>query len=527
MKKTLIVLSVFICFRASAQHRVNIVPEPVSVTEHDGSFVLTPATRLVVRDASLSAEATYLNDYLQQYYGFRLPVSTRAGAGAITLGTTSSGLTSDEAYYLDVSAKGVRIEGRTAAGVFYALQSLIQILPDSGSSLEVPLVSIEDAPRFAYRGLHLDVGRHFFPASFVKKYIDLMAHYKYNTFHWHLTEDQGWRIEIKKYPLLTSVGSQRAQTEVEKHLDPFVGDGVPYGGFYTQDEIRDVVRYASLRHITVIPEIEMPGHALAALASYPYLGCTGGPYAVGEHWGVYDDVYCAGNDSVFSFIENVLDEVMTLFPSHYIHIGGDECPKVRWKTCPKCQKRMQDLGLKNEEELQSYFIQRIEKYVNSKGRSIIGWDEILEGGLSPNATVMSWRGEQGGIAAAQQHHDVIMTPGKWMYFDHYQASPSTEPLAIGGFLPVDTVYGYEPVGPSITPDLASYVLGAQGNVWTEYMKTSDYVEYMVYPRALALAEVDWTPRAVKNYDSFLARARASQEKLLKRWRVNYAKQIFQ
>ena len=532
MKKTLIILLLVQSTLTYAQHRVNIVPEPVSVTGHEGSFVLGPTTRLVVKEASLRKEAAYFNDYLQQFYGFKLVVSDQTGPGALVLRTVKDGFESDEAYHLDVSKKDVRIEGKTSTGVFYGLQSLIQLLPvpDSGatpSSLEVPAVSVQDAPRFAYRGLHLDVGRHFFPAPFIKKYIDLMAHYKYNTFHWHLTEDQGWRIEIKRYPLLTSVGSMRKETMVDKNFDPYKGDGTPYGGFYTQDEIRDVVRYAADRHITIIPEIEMPGHSLAALTAYPYLGCTGGPYEVGTKWGVFDDVYCAGNDSVFTFVENVLDEVMDLFPSHYIHIGGDECPKTRWKTCPKCQKRIHDLGLKDEDELQSYFIQRVEKYVNSKGRSIIGWDEILEGGLSPNATVMSWRGEEGGIAAAKQHHNVIMTPGKWTYLDHYQADAGTEPLAIGGFLPVDTVYSYEPYPAALAPDEAHYIQGAQGNVWTEYMKTSDYVEYMVYPRALALAEVDWTPAQEKNYADFLARTRAQQGKLLRLWHVNYAPHIFQ
>jgi hexosaminidase len=530
MKKTLLLM--LLAHGAFAQSRINIVPLPVSVTEKPGTFVVTPTTRLVVKDASLQKEAAYFNDYLHQFYGFTLQTSAETGPGSIVLAKGKTRLDGDEAYHLEVTAKGVKIDGRTATGVFYGLQSLIQLLPvpDSGttlSSLSVPDVSIQDAPRFAYRGLHLDVGRHFFNAAFVKKYIDLMAHYKYNTFHWHLTEDQGWRIEIKRYPLLTQVGSIRKETMIGKNFNPYKGDGTPYGGFYTQDEIRDVVKYAADRHITIIPEIEMPGHSLAALTAYPYLGCTGGPYEVGTKWGVFDDVYCAGNDSVFTFVENVLDEVMALFPSKYIHIGGDECPKTRWKTCPKCQKRIHDLGLKDEEQLQSYFIQRIEKYVNSKGRSIIGWDEILEGGLSPNATVMSWRGEEGGIAAAQQHHDVVMTPGKWTYFDHYQADPASEPLAIGGFLPVDTVYSYNPYPAALAPSEAHYILGAQGNVWTEYMATSDYVEYMVYPRALALSEVVWTPAAEHDYASFLSRTRAQQGKLLKLWHVNYAPHIFQ
>jgi len=528
MHKFLLFVSLVISARLCAQHRENIVPEPVSVVDGSGDFMIGASSSIVLKDEGLREEVAYFNDYLQQFYGFKLPLAS-SGSIVVSIGKVAGGA---EAYHLEVTAKGIRLTANSSSGIFYGLQSLIQMLPvlDSGTSvtaLPVPCVDIKDFPRFAYRGLHLDVGRHFFPPAFIKKYLDLMAHYKYNTFHWHLTEDQGWRIEIKRYPLLTSVGSMRKETELDKNLDPYKGDGTPYGGFYTQDEVRDIVAYAAERHITVIPEIEMPGHSLAALAAYPYLGCTGGPYEVGTHWGVFDDVYCAGNDSVFTFLENVLDEVMALFPSKYIHIGGDECPKTRWKVCPKCQKRMHDLGLADEDALQSYFVQRIEKYLNSKGRSIIGWDEILEGGLAQNATVMSWRGEEGGIAAAQQHHDVIMTPGKYMYFDHYQADPAHEPLAIGGFLPVDTVYGYEPCAAAIPADLAHYVLGAQGNVWTEYMKTSDYVEYMVYPRALALAEVDWTPKEKKNYTDFIERARSQQEALLKMWHVNFAPQIFQ
>ena len=514
-----------------AQNRINIVPLPVSVKEQSGEFNINSDTKLFIKGNGLDKEAAYFNDYLQQFYGFKLQTTSKVVKGTIVLHYEKAGSDGPDAYHLDIEPGKIEVSGDSASGVFYALQSLIQLLPvpDSGINLEalaVPCADIHDHPRFAYRGLHLDVGRHFFSADFIKKYIDLMAHYKYNTFHWHLTEDQGWRIEIKRYPLLTTVGSQRKETMTDKDFDPYKGDGTPYGGFYTQDQIRDVVKYASDRHITIIPEIEMPGHALAALASYPYLGCTGGPYDVGTKWGVFDDVFCAGNDSVFTFLEGVLDEVMELFPSKYIHIGGDECPKTRWKTCPKCQKRMHDLGLKDEGELQSYFVQRVEKYLNSKGRSIIGWDEILEGGLAPNATVMSWRGEEGGIAAAKQHHDVVMTPGKYLYFDHYQADPKTEPLAIGGFLPVDTVYSYERYSKELTPEEAHYVLGAQGNVWTEYMKTSDYVEYMVFPRALALAEVNWTPRGQRNYSDFLSRTRAQQEKLLKFWHVNYAPQIF-
>lgn len=540
MKRFLMMLVLAKGASVFAQSRVNIVPKPVTVKEEQGDFPISPATRLVVASKGLDSDAAYFNDYLQQFYGFKLSIASSGSKGAIVLSSGKVKGKYEGAYHLDISAKGVRIAGDNATGVFYALQSLIQLLPvptggpamasgatGSFGTLNVPCAHIEDQPRFAYRGLHLDVGRHFFGPAFIKKYLDLMAHYKYNTFHWHLTEDQGWRIEIKRYPLLTQIGSVRKETMIAKDFNPYQGDGTPYGGFYTQDEIRDIVKYASALHITIIPEIEMPGHSVAALAAYPYLGCTGGPYEVDTKWGVMDDIYCAGNDSVFTFVENVLDEVMDLFPSKYIHIGGDEAPKTRWKTCPKCQKRIHDLGLKDEEGLQSYFIGRIEKYLNSKGRSIIGWDEILEGGLTPNATVMSWRGEEGGIAAAQQKHDVIMTPGKWLYFDHYQADPKTEPLAIGGFLPVDTVYSYEPQSVKLTEDQKGYVIGAQGNVWTEYIATTDYCEYMVYPRALALSEVLWTPKDQKNYTDFLARTRTQQEKLLKLWNVHYAPQIFQ
>jgi hexosaminidase len=532
MKRILTALLLVKCSCLMAQNGINIIPKPVSVKEETGNFTITSRTRLVVAGSGLEKEAGYLNDYLQEFYGFKLETAAKAGKGSIVLGYEKGEKNTAEAYHLDIRPGKIEVNGDSATGVFYGLQSLIQLLPvpDSGISLKelaVPCADIHDYPRFAYRGLMLDVGRHFFSVDFVKKYLDLMAHYKYNTFHWHLTDDQGWRIEIKRYPLLTSVGSQRTETEIGKNLNPFKGDGTPYGGFYTQDQIRDVVKYAADRHITIIPEIEMPGHSIAALTAYPYLGCTGGPYQVGTHWGVFDDVYCAGNDSVFTFLENVLDEVMTLFPSQYIHIGGDECPKTRWKTCPKCQKRMQDLGLKDEGELQSYFVQRIEKYLNSKGRRIIGWDEILEGGLAPNATVMSWRGEEGGIAAAKQHHDVVMTPGKYVYFDHYQANPRTEPLAIGGFLPVDTVYNYEPYSVQLAPDETHYILGAQANLWTEYIATTDYAEYMTYPRALALAEVDWTEKDQRNYADFLQRTRTQQGKLLKLWHVNYAPQIFQ
>jgi hexosaminidase len=404
----------------------------------------------------------------------------------------------------------------------------------------VPLVTIRDRPRFDYRGLHLDVGRHFFPVDFIKKYIDYIALHKMNYFHWHLTEDQGWRMEIKKYPLLTSVGSKRYGTITGRH--PGTGnDNIPYGGFYTQAQIKEVIAYAAKRYITIIPEIEMPGHGSAAIASYPFLSCfpdeptkvpgtpsKGGQEAQAkgtkkleqEAWGVYDDVFCAGNDSTFAFLENVLDEVIALFPAAYIHIGGDECPKNNWKRCPRCQQRMKDLGLKNEHELQSYFIQRIEKYINGKGRKIIGWDEILEGGLAPNATVMSWRGEQGGIDAAKENHQVIMTPGGTCYLDHAQTKKD-DSLTIGGFLPIETVYGYEPLPAALDAEQAKKVWGAQGNVWTEYMANTRKVEYMVFPRLAALSEVLWSPKE-KDYTEFEPRLQ-QQVKRYDLWKINYSK----
>jgi hexosaminidase len=422
-----------------------------------------------------------------------------------------------EGYRLEAGANVLSVTG-SPAGIFYGLQTLRQLLPPGGSG-RVPSVRIEDAPRFPYRGMHLDVSRHLFPVAFLERYIDLLARYKLNTFHWHLTDDQGWRIAIKKYPRLTSVGAWRRETVLNKQMDPFQGDGEPYGGFYTQADIRRIVAYAKERFVTVIPEIELPGHAVAALAAYPELACTPGPFAVGTTWGVYDDIYCP-SERTFTFLEDVLTEVMDLFPSRYIHVGGDEVPKTRWKASPVAQEVIRREGLRDEAELQSYFVRRIEAFLIAHGRRLIGWDEILEGGLAPEATVMSWRGVAGGIAAAQQGHDVIMTPGSHLYFDHYQGPPETEPLAIGGFTPVERVYGFEPVPPTLSEAEAQHVLGAQGNVWTEYITSPTQVEYMVFPRMLALAEVTWTPAEHRDSADFLRRLPAQLEQL-DRWGVNY------
>ncbi|MGH2647850.1 MAG: beta-N-acetylhexosaminidase, partial [Ginsengibacter sp.] len=424
--------------------------------------------------------------------------------------------------------------------LFYGIQTLLQLLPADKDSVNedhysIPQLTIIDYPRFQYRGMHLDVGRHFFGVDEVKKYIDYLAYHKFNTFHWHLTEDQGWRIEIKRYPLLTSVGGFRNGTIIGHH--PGTGnDSIRYGGFYTQKQIKDVVKYAQDRYITIIPEIEMPGHSSAAIAAYPKLSCfpdestqikDNTPWAgsrtgkqVQQTWGVFEDVYCP-SDYTFKFLENVLDEVMQLFPSKYIHIGGDECPKDAWKRSAFCQQLIKEKNLKDENGLQNYFISTIEKYLNSKGRSIIGWDEILEGGLAPNATVMSWRGEQGGMDAATQHHDVIMTPGSYCYFDHSQIK-SDDSLTIGGYLPLDTVYSYEPVPKELNKDEAKYVLGAQGNVWSEYIANNSRLEYMIFPRMSALSEVLWSPKEMHNDEDFKARL-AVMIKRYELWGANFCK----
>jgi hexosaminidase len=499
-----------------------IVPQPQSISVMaERSMVLSSGLTLVVAEDGAEKTAEFLGDYLStigwtsqiakevpksNYIDFRWKKMTNAAEGA---------------YDLTISENRVEIAAASNEGLFYGVQSLIQMLPLEGEAVRLPLMNIQDAPRFSYRGMHLDVCRHFFPVEFIKKYLDMMAFYKMNTFHWHLTEDQGWRIEIKKYPKLTEIGSIRKETMVDKNFDPYVGDGEPYGGFYTQEQIKEIVAYATERHITVIPEIEMPGHSVAALAAYPELGCTPGPFEVLTKWGVTDDIYCP-SEATFAFLEDVLTEVIDLFPGKYIHIGGDEAPKDAWKKSPLAQQVIKREGLKDEFELQSYFVRRIEKFLISKNRQLIGWDEILEGGLAPEATVMSWRGEKGGIEAAEQGHDVIMTPNNVAYFDHYQAGPEGEPLAIGGFTTLQDVYAYEPVPKELSEDKAHHVLGAQANVWTEYMKTSDHVEYMVFPRMLALSETVWTNAENKDWNQFQNKL-TWQFKLLDQRGVNYRK----
>ena len=513
LKRTLWLFSILLtAFSGMVDAQANdpnlgIIPAPVSLKKNAGVFVLSQQTTIIA-DSLTNKSALFLADYLQNTVMLRVQLKANDGKSAVnSIILTSLGTDNlpPEGYRLTITPQQILVAGK-GAGLFYGIQTLIQLIPaNRTATANLPCVQITDYPRFAYRGMMLDVCRHFFSVEFIKKYLDLMAAYKLNNFHWHLTDDQGWRIEIKKYPRLTQIGSQRAETVIGNYRDrtPQQYDNTPYGGFYTQDQIRDVVKYAANRYINVVPEIEMPGHSEAALAAYPIFSCDPSKtYSVVGTWGVFHDIYCP-SDTTFGFLKDVLTEVMDLFPSKYIHIGGDEAPKDAWKKSEFCQKLMRELGLKTEDELQSYFIQRMEKFVNSKGRSIIGWDEILEGGLSPNATVMSWRGEEGGIAAAQQNHNVIMTPGSGgMYIDQQQSKQEQEPLSIGGYDPLSKVYSYDPIPDVLTPDQQKYVIGVQANLWTEYIPTENKVEYMILPRMLALSEIAWTPLDHKNFNDF-------------------------
>jgi hexosaminidase len=498
-----------------------LVPIPAKLTPRAGAFSLTVSTQIEAPDA-LRAQAELLRDQLRPATGFPLPLVTRATGPRISLGL-DAGLArlGDEGYRLTSSAEGVAIAGARNVGVLHGMQTLRQLLPPaifrravvSDVAWQVPGVEIEDAPRFSWRGSHLDVGRHFMPKAAVLKHIDLLALHKLNVFHWHLTEDQGWRIEIKRYPKLTEVGAWRK----DSMTPPLTRDpakrkftGQPHGGFYTQDDVREVVKYAADRGVTVVPEIEMPGHALAAIASYPDLGNTATHHEVQTYWGISEHVFGVG-ENVFTFIENVLDEVLALFPSKFIHVGGDECPKTEWKESPAAQARMKELGLKDEEELQSWFITRIDSWLAERGRRLIGWDEILEGGLAPGATVMSWRGEKGGIAAAKAGHDVVMAPEKPTYFDHDNSED--EPLPIRGLNTLAGVYAYEPVPKELSAAEAKHVLGAQGQLWTEYMPDPQRVEYMAWPRLTALAEVLWSSRETRDAADFARRLETHLERL--------------
>lgn len=532
MKSNLLLLSSLLSFillgcGSDFQSRPSIpaiIPDPVSVEKGSGRFLLSRQT--IIRGdtsrAGIKNVATQLKRTMDSATGYDLSIApeevepsraqTSEGLISLKIAPNSKEVDHEEGYHLEVLSDSINITAPTAQGLFYGMQTLLQLFPvhiyESDYTLvpqnvawAVPAINIKDYPRFPYRGMHLDVARHFFPVEFIKKYIDLMAMHKMNTFHWHLTDDQGWRIEIKQYPKLTEIGAWRDSTLVG-HYGSGIYDGERYGGYYSQEEIKEIVEYAQKRHITIIPEIEMPGHASAALASYPELGCVEGKdYQVKTRWGIFEDIFCP-SDQTFTFLENVLTEVMQLFPSEYIHIGGDEAPKNQWEESPLAQQVIQRENLEDEHELQSYFITRIEQFLNRHGRQIIGWDEILEGGLAPNATVMSWRGTKGGIEAAKQSHNVVMTPNSHLYLDRYQADPESEPLTIRGFTTLQKTYAYEPVPKELSEEESKYILGAQGNAWTEYMHSGKKVEYMAYPRASALAEINWSPQSHRDWDSF-------------------------
>ena len=551
MRRIFLIQFFLITFFSLSAQDFNIVPQPVEIKKGKGVFTITEETVISYDDMTKSS-AFYLNEFLKENFALDLQVTSKAEKNAIYL-IYNSKQDKKGFYKLESNNKGITISGDNE-GIFYGIQTLSQLLTQpkssdgnkiSESGFAVPQVSITDYPRFQYRGMHLDVCRHFFSVSFVKRYIDYLAFHKLNIFHWHLTEDQGWRIEIKKYPELTKIGGWRNGTIIGRY--PGTGnDNIPYGGSYTQEEIKEVVQYAKDRYIEVIPEIEMPGHGSAAIAAYPWLSCfpekpteipinmisnksveeqkNGKIKLVQETWGVFDDIFCAGKDSTFLFLQNVIDEVIPLFPSKYFHIGGDEAPKTHWKKCPQCQKKIKELKLKDEHELQSWFVQRIEKYLNSKGKTLIGWDEILEGGLAPNAVVMSWRGEAGGIEAAKQKHNVIMTPGSPLYFDHSQ-SENEDSVTIGGYNPIEKVYTYEPIPKELSEAEGKYILGAQANVWAEYIGNEKKVEYTIFPRMAALSEILWTPKEKRDWKDFEKRL-PEQIKRYENWGANYSKAYF-
>ncbi len=527
MQMKLLTASLFVCIALSSAQdlqsqqnvaTVSIIPRPVTLTTRTGHFTLTPRTTIW---ATRGAESLgrQLANYLEPATGFDFTVrTTGAPTGNRIVLRLDPALTKlgDEGYTLDIAPGVVSIRASKPAGVFYGIQSLRQILPVeifrgapvTGVAWTAPALHIEDSPRFAWRGMHLDVSRHFQPKEFVKKFIDLLALHKMNSFHWHLTDDQGWRVEIKKYPRLTQVSAWRNQTLVGHHTTDStkrVFDGQRHGGFYTQDDIREIVAYAKARYVNVVPEIEMPGHVQAVISAYPELGNASNPVNVREYWSVSEHILNPDDKSV-AFMQDVLSEVLTLFPGKFIHVGGDEARKDEWKSSPRVQARIRELGLKDENEMQSWFIRKMDTYLTQHGRRLIGWDEILEGGLAPNATVMSWRGIEGGLAAARQGHDVVMAPTKYVYFDYYQtANRDADPLAIGGFLPLDSVYAYDPIPAQLEPQYVKHILGSQGQLWTEYMPNPKQVEFMAFPRVSALAEVVWTPKDRKDYADFSAR----------------------
>ncbi len=529
MKKIIsITLAVFLGIHfvhAVEDVRYPIIPRPVKLIPKVGEFVINANTKILSdkKTIELKKVIDFLEEAVTVSSHLRLLDASSGNTGVIVF-ETDAGVENEEGYKLSISEQRIVVKYKTARGAFMAVQTLRQLFTSNDKVIVIPAAEIEDYPRFVHRGVMLDVARHYFPVDFIKKYIDLLSYYKINTFHIHLNDDQGWRIEIKKYPKLQEIGAWRKETRVGHRNDkPEIYDGKRYGGYYTQEELKDIVAYADARFITVVPEIDIPGHAQALLAAYPQLGCQDTTYEVSTDWGVHKEILCP-KEETFQFLEDVFDEVITIFPGKYIHIGGDEVPKDRWKESVFCQQLIKQLNLKDEHELQSYFIRRVEKFLNSKGKSIIGWDEILEGGLTHNATVMSWRGEKGGIAAAKLGHNVIMSPNTFMYLDYYQTTEQRrrESVANGRALPIDKVYSYNPVPDSLSTEEAKYILGPQANLWTEYIKTPERVELMTFPRACAMAEVGWTALVRKDYNDFLNRLNTNV-KYLEKQKVNFAK----
>ncbi|MFH6961338.1 family 20 glycosylhydrolase [Flavobacterium plurextorum] len=510
MQKSILLFLMICCFFGNAQNSSNnntIIPEPNFYKVTGDSIRINGLIKVVFKDNKFSTKEKRTASIFESVVNSNVS-NKKSNIEVLFIAQTPSSSEKREAYKINITSKKITVTG-SEEGLFYAVQSLLQLLPNQPKNQEIklPCVTIEDEPRYTYRGLHLDVCRHFFTVDVIKDFIAQMSYYKLNNFHWHLTDDQGWRIEIKKYPKLTEVGSKRAQTLVGNKFErfPYFFDGNPYGGFYTQEEIKDVVKFAEEHYVNIIPEIEMPGHATAAVTAYPNLSCfPDRQYKVVEYWGVFEDIFCAGKEETFTFLEDVLTEVIALFPSKYIHIGGDECPKARWKECPNCQKKIKELGIKDEHELQTYLTTRIEKFLNANGRQILGWDEMLEGGLAPNAAVMSWRGESGGISAAKQKHFVIMNPEQFLYLDYNQGYSPQEPLSVGRLVTVEKIYNYNPTPvDSLTIDEQKYILGVQSNLWSEYLTSPAKLNYQIYPRVFALAEIAWTKPQNKNYNSFI------------------------
>lgn len=529
MNKLIILLFTILGFSlsSSAQQRAdfNVVPLPNTITDvKNGVDINLSSVECIcygtygADDQAMKRNARFLADYIEEATGERLPqqIDVSRSITHIELVLNKKKISHPEAYVIAVGKKVIRIEGATPQGVFYGIQTFRKALPKAkAAEVVIPAVEVKGQPRFGYRGMHLDVCRHFFGVDFVKEYIDMMALHGINTFHWHISDDQGWRFEVKDYPRLIEVGAFREGTVIGRNTGLY--DHVRHGGYFTREQIRDIVAYAKERYITIIPEVDMPGHMVAALAAYPELGCTGGPYEVEQNWGVFDDVLCAGKEETFRFVFAVLDEVMALFPSEYIHIGGDEAPRTRWKACPRCQQRIADEHLVSdgkhtaEDMLQSYFTKRVEKYLNEHGRKIIGWDELLEGEVNPSATIMSWRswnGDADVLKAAERGHDIIMVPNATLYFDYYQTPEAdwSKPLLIGGDVPLEKVYAYDPAPASLSDNVRSHILGVQANLWTEYIPAKELAEYQVLPRMAALSEVQWLPANRKDYESFKKRA---------------------